>query len=58
VQPGRTIGESDRHAEDPITTAVTPLMVGTTICELAGVDTQARAEMRVLDGGTVISELL
>ena len=33
-------------------------MVGTTICELAGVDTQARAELKVLEGGTVIHELL
>lgn len=58
VQPGRTIGESDKYAEDPVTTAISPLMVGTTICELAGLDTQARAEMRVLDGGTVIEDLL
>jgi len=58
VQAGRTVGESDRHAEDPVTTGITPLMVGTTICELAGIDTQARAEMRVLDGGTTITELL
>lgn len=58
VQPGRVIGTSDRYAEDPLTTAITPLMVGTTITELAGLDTQARAELRVLDGGTVIQELL
>lgn len=58
VQPGRSIGESDKYAEDPVTTAITPLMVGTTICELAGMDTQARAEMRVLDAGTVIQDLL
>ena len=36
----------------------TPLMVGTTIVELAGVDTQARAEMGVLNGGKVIDGLL
>ncbi len=58
VEPGRVIGASDKYAEDPVTTAITPLMVGTTISELAGMDTQARAEMRVLDGGTVIQELL
>jgi len=58
VQPGRVIGASDRYAEDPVTTAITPKMVGTTITELAGMDTQARAEMRVLDGGTTIQELL
>ena len=33
-------------------------MVGTTIAELAGIDTQARATMRVLEGGKVIDELL
>ena len=33
-------------------------MTGTTICELAGVDAQARAEMKVLDGGKVIKELI
>lgn len=58
VEPGRVIGVSDKYAEDPLTTAIPPLMVGTTIAELAGLDTQARAEMRVLDGGTVIQELL
>ncbi len=58
VQPGRVIGASDKNAEAPVTTAITPLMVGTTISELAGLDTQARAELRVLDGGTVIQELL
>ena len=33
-------------------------MVGTTIAELTGIDTQARAELRVLDGGGVIHELV
>ena len=58
LQPGRVIGESDKNGEHPITRPITPLMVGTTIAELAGVDSQARAEMRVLDGGRVIDELL
>jgi hypothetical protein len=58
VQPGRVIGESDKLAEDPITRKITPLMAGTTIAELAGVTTQRRAEMGVLNGGTVIDELL
>lgn len=58
IEPGHVIGESDRKAEDPITSPITPLMVGTTIAELAGMDTQARAEMKVLDGGTVIHELI
>jgi hypothetical protein len=58
LKPGRVIGQSNRYAEDPITTPITPLMVGTTIAELAGIDTQARAEMQVLPGGTLIDELL
>jgi hypothetical protein len=58
LRPGRVIGASNRLAEDPVTTPVTPLMVGTTIAELAGIDTQARAEMRVLEGGKVIDELV
>jgi hypothetical protein len=58
VQPGRCIGESDKLAEDPVTSPITPLMVGTTIAELAGIDTQARAEMNVLEGGETIHELL
>jgi len=58
IEPGRVIGTSDRNGEDPVTSPVTPLMVGTTITELAGLDTQARAEMQVLDGGSVIHELI
>ena len=58
LQTGRVIGESDKNGEQPITRPITPLMVGTTIAELAGVDSQARAEMRVLEGGRVIDELL
>lgn len=58
IEPGRVIGASDKYAEDPITEGITPLMVGTTISELAGMDTQARAEFRVLDGGSVIHELV
>ena len=57
VKPGRVIGQSDKLAEDPITDKITPLMAGTTIAELAGVDAQARAEMGVLNGGTIIDEL-
>jgi len=58
IRGGRVIGSSDKNGEDPVTEPVTPLMVGTTIAELAGIDTQARAEMKVLDGGTVIHELV
>ncbi len=58
VGAGRVIGASDERAEDPVTMPITPLMVGTTISHLAGMDTQARAEMNVLAGGTVIHDLL
>lgn len=58
IEPGRVIGASDKYAEDPVTEGITPLMVGTTISELAGLDTQARAELRVLDNGGVIHELV
>ena len=33
-------------------------MAGTTIAELCGVGAQQRAELKVLDGGSVIEELL
>lgn len=55
---GRVVGESDKHGAVPVTMPFTPLMVGTTIAELAGVNTQTRAELKVLDGGTVFDELL
>jgi uncharacterized protein (DUF1501 family) len=58
VQPGRVIGESDRLGQEPLTEPITPLRVGTTILELAGVTAQARAELRVLPNGQVIHELL
>lgn len=59
LQPGRVIGSSDRFGQAPSSgPVVTPLMVGTTIAELAGVNAEARAAMRVLDGGRVIDELL
>ena len=58
IEPGRVIGTSNRLGEHPITAPVTPKMVGTTIAELAGIDTQARAEMNVLEGGHVIEGLI
>jgi len=58
VEPGRCIGESDDKGEYPITRPITPLMVGTTISELCGVGAKKRAEMKVLDGGSVIHELV
>ena len=58
IQTGRTIGHSDRLGQHPVSEPITPLMAGTTIAELAGVDAGARAAMRVLDGGKVIRELI
>jgi hypothetical protein len=58
IRPGRVVGESDPLGEHPLTDPVTPAMVGTTILELAGVNTQARAELQVLSGGHVIGGLV
>ena len=58
IQPGRCIGQSDPKGEFPVTRAITPRMVGTTITELCGVGAQQRAELKVLDGGSLIDELL
>ena len=58
IEPGRVIGESDEKAEHPITRPVTPLQVGTTIAELCGIGAGERAKMKVLDGGSVIHELV
>jgi hypothetical protein len=58
IEPGRVIGQSDRLGEHPLTDPISPKMVGTTIAELAGIDTQARAEMKVLDGGRSIEGLI
>lgn len=58
VVPGRAIGRSDPRGEFPETEPITPEMVGTTIVELAGVGTQQRAELRVLQNGRVIDELV
>jgi uncharacterized protein (DUF1501 family) len=58
VQPGRVVGASDAQGEFPVLDPVTPAMVGTTVLELAGMDTAARAQMRVLEGGRVIDQLL
>lgn len=55
---GQVIGASDRLGGDPISSPISPLMVGTTIAEFAGLDTQARAELKVLEGGTSVHELL
>ncbi|MEM7392699.1 MAG: DUF1501 domain-containing protein, partial [Verrucomicrobiota bacterium] len=57
VQGGRAVGATDKIGGYPITEPATALKVGTTICELAGVDARARADMGVLPGGTLIHEL-
>src|SRR5262249_31937493 len=54
---GRVLGSSDRYGEEPRGDPVTPLMAGTTIAELAGIDAQTRAELGVLPGGKVIDGL-
>jgi uncharacterized protein (DUF1501 family) len=58
IEPGRVIGQSDPRGEHPATDPVTPAMVGTTMLHLAGVDSQARASLRVLEGGHLIDGLL
>jgi hypothetical protein len=58
IQPGRVVGSSDPRGEFPATEPVTPAMVGTTMLQLAGVDSQARATLRVLEGGHAIDGLL
>lgn len=55
---GRVIGKTDRIGAEPVTTPVTPLMVGTTIAEAMGMNSEARAEMRILAGGSTIEGLL
>ncbi|MBL8851268.1 MAG: DUF1501 domain-containing protein [Planctomycetaceae bacterium] len=57
IEGGRVIGQSDKLGEHPVTDPLSPLMVGTTIAELCGVNTEARAAMRVLDDGRVIEGL-
>jgi uncharacterized protein (DUF1501 family) len=58
VKPGRVIGESDRLGQEPLTEPITPAMCGATMLELAGITSQARAELRVVPGARAIHELL
>jgi uncharacterized protein (DUF1501 family) len=58
IQPGRAVGESDPRGEFPATEPVTPAMVGATMLELAGTDAAARTQLKVLEKGRVIHELL
>ena len=57
VRGGAVIGDSDATGSAPLTEGITPGMVGATILQLAGVDSQARAELRVLPGMRTIHEL-
>ena len=58
VEGGRIIGATDIQGGEPVTAPSTALMVGTTIAEAMGIDSQRRAELKVLDGGAVIDGLL
>lgn len=58
VPGGIVIGESDRLGQEPVTEPYFPRDVGATICDLAGITSQRRAELRVLTGSRVIPELL
>ncbi len=58
VKPGRFIGRTDRSAGEALTEPVTGSMIGTTIAELVGLDSQGRGEMGVLRGGRTIDDLL
>lgn len=58
IEPGRVIGQSDKYGEHPKSDPVTPLMIGTTIAELAGLNTPIRSELRVLEGGSTINGLV
>ncbi|MCS6851773.1 MAG: DUF1501 domain-containing protein [Gemmataceae bacterium] len=57
IQPGRVLGESDRVGAEPVTEPILPSAVGASILEWSGVDSQARAELRVLPEGRVLHEL-
>jgi uncharacterized protein (DUF1501 family) len=56
--PGRVIGSSDRNGESPATDPITPATVGATMLELSGIKAAERAQLRVLEQGRVIHELL
>jgi len=58
IRGGQVIGESDSRGSEPITEPISPAMVGATVTEFAGIDSQTRAELRVLPGARVIHELL
>jgi hypothetical protein len=57
VKAGLVLGDSDKLGAEPLTEPITPAMVGATLMERAGIDTQARAELGVLPDARVIHEL-
>jgi uncharacterized protein (DUF1501 family) len=57
VRGGAVIGDSDATGGAPLTEPFTPGMVGATILQHAGLDSQTRAELRVLPGTRAIHEL-
>jgi uncharacterized protein (DUF1501 family) len=57
VRGGAVIGDSDATGSAPLTEPFTPGMVGATILQHAGLDSQTRAELRVLPGTRAIHEL-
>jgi hypothetical protein len=52
------VGRSDKTGSAPVTTPVTPLDVGATVLELAGLSLTRRIEMQVTPNARVIEELL
>jgi hypothetical protein len=58
VKPGVVVGRSDKTGSAPTTTPVTPLDVGATVLDLAGLSLTRRIEMQVTPNGRVIEELL
>lgn len=58
VKSGIVVGRSDKTGSAPATTPVTPLDVGATVLELAGLSLTRRIEMQVTPNARVIEELL
>ena len=58
VEGGRVIGATDSRGGEPVTKPISSLQVGATIAEAMGIDSQRRAEMKVLTGGSVIDGML
>lgn len=58
VKRGVVVGRSDKTASAPASAPITPLDVGATILELAGVSLTRRIEMSVVPNARVIDELL